>query len=111
MPTWPGSWDGNLYGLNTTTGLEVWRVGTGGYVDSSPAYSNGMFFFGSLDGYVRPYPLTQLHARNSCFSALPHGSRRGSCAVHSLSGSYAVCTATPAVCSGPRGCWGPFSPV
>jgi outer membrane protein assembly factor BamB len=47
-----GSWDGNLYALNATTGANVWNYTTGGSVQSSPAVANGVVYVQSDDGNI-----------------------------------------------------------
>ena len=47
-----GSWDGNVYALNASTGAYLWNYTTGGVVDSSPAVVGGKVFVGSDDQYV-----------------------------------------------------------
>ena len=45
-----GSWDGNVYGLNASTGALIWNYTTESYVESSPAVAGGAVFVGSTDG-------------------------------------------------------------
>jgi eukaryotic-like serine/threonine-protein kinase len=47
-----GSLDGTLYGLNATTGEQVFRFTTGAAVTSSPRVQDGVVYFGSNDGNV-----------------------------------------------------------
>ena len=47
-----GSWDGNVYALNASTGATLWSYATGGVVYSSPAVANGVVYVGSGDGNV-----------------------------------------------------------
>jgi outer membrane protein assembly factor BamB len=47
-----GSYDGNLYALNATTGAKVWNYPAGSWVYSSPAVANGVVYVGSGDGNV-----------------------------------------------------------
>jgi outer membrane protein assembly factor BamB len=47
-----GSYDGNVYALNATTGANVWNFTTGASVYSSPAVANGVVYVGSYDGNV-----------------------------------------------------------
>ena len=44
-----GSYDGNLYCLNATTGDLVWNFTTGNFIDSSPAIADGYIYVGSDD--------------------------------------------------------------
>jgi outer membrane protein assembly factor BamB len=57
-----GSYDGNLYALNATTGHKIWSYLTGSIVVSSPAVSQGNVYFGSYDGNVYA-----LNAKNGAF--------------------------------------------
>ena len=52
-----GSYDGNVYALNASTGAELWSYTTGAALDSSPAVANGVVYVGSLD-----YNVYRLHA-------------------------------------------------
>jgi outer membrane protein assembly factor BamB len=47
-----GSYDGNLYALNATTGNKIWSYTTSAPVQSSPAVANGTVYVGSSNGYV-----------------------------------------------------------
>lgn len=47
-----GSYDGNVYALDTADGSENWRLETGGKVQSSPAVANGTVYVGSDDNHV-----------------------------------------------------------
>lgn len=48
-----GSSDGYVYAVDGQTGVEKWKVQTGGAVNSSPAIgADGMVYFGSQDGCV-----------------------------------------------------------
>jgi len=47
-----GSWDGNVYALDASTGKPVWNYTTGGNVWSSPAVADGKVYVGSWDGNV-----------------------------------------------------------
>ena len=47
-----GSWDGNVYCLNATTGAYLWSYTTGNWVVSSPAVADGKVYVGSGDGNV-----------------------------------------------------------
>src|SRR5213079_398730 len=44
-----GSWDRNLYALNTSSGHKMWSFPSGGAVFSSPTVVNGIVYFGSYD--------------------------------------------------------------
>src|SRR6266498_3306955 len=44
-----GSYDGNLYALNASTGAKVWSFATGDFIESSPAVANGVVCVGSGD--------------------------------------------------------------
>ena len=44
-----GSWDGNLYAMNASTGSTVWSFQTGGYVSSSPAVASGVVYFATYN--------------------------------------------------------------
>jgi outer membrane protein assembly factor BamB len=45
-----GSGDGSVYAFDAASGVERWRVETGGRVRASPAVGNGVAFVGSADG-------------------------------------------------------------
>jgi len=47
-----GSWDGNVYAINATTGKQIWSTSTGAKVNTSAAYSNGRIFIANDDGNV-----------------------------------------------------------
>jgi outer membrane protein assembly factor BamB len=47
-----GSWDGNVYCLDASTGVKVWNYTTGGLVESSPAVAGGYVYVGSTDKNV-----------------------------------------------------------
>jgi outer membrane protein assembly factor BamB len=47
-----GSWDGNVYAINATTGTELWNYTTGNEMFSSPAVANGVVYVGSFDNNV-----------------------------------------------------------
>lgn len=48
-----GSEDGNIYAIDTNTGIELWRFTTQGSVNSSPALApDNNTYVGSEDGYV-----------------------------------------------------------
>jgi outer membrane protein assembly factor BamB len=47
-----GSYDGNVYALNATTGVKLWSFLTGDKVFSSPAVANGVVYVGSNDQNV-----------------------------------------------------------
>ena len=47
-----GSFDGNVYALNASTGALLWSYATGNAVDSSPAVANGVVYIGSSDNNV-----------------------------------------------------------
>src|SRR6185503_5031603 len=47
-----GSYDNQLYALNSQDGAKVWTVETGNYVNGSAAVVNGMTAFGGCDGFV-----------------------------------------------------------
>jgi outer membrane protein assembly factor BamB len=47
-----GSFSGNVYSLDASTGEKIWNFTTGGAVWSSPAVTNGMVFVGSNDWNV-----------------------------------------------------------
>jgi outer membrane protein assembly factor BamB len=47
-----GSYDGNVYALNASTGALLWSFPTGNAVDSSPAVANGVVYIGSGDNNV-----------------------------------------------------------
>ncbi|MGC1295812.1 MAG: PQQ-binding-like beta-propeller repeat protein [Alloacidobacterium sp.] len=42
-----GSLDGNVYGLNATTGAKLWSFAVGSFVLSSPAVASGVVYVGS----------------------------------------------------------------
>jgi len=44
-----GSWDGNLYALDSTNGNLKWKYQTGWGIDSTPYVSDGTVYVGSLD--------------------------------------------------------------
>jgi outer membrane protein assembly factor BamB len=44
-----GSWDGNVYAVDLSTGDLKWKYQTGWGIDSTPDVSDGMVFVGSLD--------------------------------------------------------------
>ena len=44
-----GSWDGNIYALDSDSGNLKWNYQTGWGIDSTPEIYNGMVFVGSLD--------------------------------------------------------------
>jgi eukaryotic-like serine/threonine-protein kinase len=44
--------DGNVYGLDVTTGKQRWRHSTGTLIRSSPAVAEGYVVVGGADGYV-----------------------------------------------------------
>jgi outer membrane protein assembly factor BamB len=45
-----GSYDGRVYAVDRTTGVELWDYLTGDIVTSSPAVADGMLYIGSEDG-------------------------------------------------------------
>lgn len=45
-----GSYDGNLYATNATTGSEIWRMSTNNPILSSPAVSGNTVYVGGMDG-------------------------------------------------------------
>ena len=47
-----GSSDTDVYGLNATTGAELWSFTTGGVIQSSPAVADGVLYIGSEDNHV-----------------------------------------------------------
>jgi parallel beta-helix repeat protein len=47
-----GSFDFNVYCLNTSTGAHIWSYTTGERVESSPAVAGGKVYVGSVDGKV-----------------------------------------------------------
>jgi outer membrane protein assembly factor BamB len=47
-----GSYDNNLYALNSSDGTKVWNVETGNYVNGSAAVVDGLTAFGGCDGFV-----------------------------------------------------------
>jgi outer membrane protein assembly factor BamB len=47
-----GSYDGNIYALNATTGANVWNYTTGASVYSSPSVANGVVYVGSENNNV-----------------------------------------------------------
>jgi eukaryotic-like serine/threonine-protein kinase len=47
-----GSNDTNLYAINATTGVVLWKTATGGRIYSSPAFANGVVYVGSIDGKI-----------------------------------------------------------
>lgn len=52
-----GSYDGNVYALNATTGAKLWSYTTGNLVTSSPAVANGALYIGSGDANVYAFGL------------------------------------------------------
>jgi len=44
-----GSWDGNLYAIDTKTGDIKWIYETGWGIETTPAVADGLVFFGSMD--------------------------------------------------------------
>jgi outer membrane protein assembly factor BamB len=52
-----GSYDGNVYALNASTGSKLWSFATGNLVDSSPAVANGVVYVGSYDHNVYAFGL------------------------------------------------------
>jgi outer membrane protein assembly factor BamB len=52
-----GSFDGNVYALNASTGAELWSFPTGSYVTSSPAVANGVVYVGSNNNNVYAFSL------------------------------------------------------
>jgi outer membrane protein assembly factor BamB len=51
-----GSYDGNVYALNASTGAKLWSYLAGGG-DSSPAVANGVLYVGSRDYHVYAFGL------------------------------------------------------
>ena len=47
-----GSWDKNLYALDSKTSEEKWKFETGDGIESFPATSDGVVYFGSKDNYL-----------------------------------------------------------
>jgi eukaryotic-like serine/threonine-protein kinase len=47
-----GSYEGNVYALNAGIGALVWKFGTAGRADSSPAVANGVVYVGSDDNNI-----------------------------------------------------------
>jgi outer membrane protein assembly factor BamB len=47
-----GSWDKNIYCLNSNTGTKIWNFTTGYFVRSSPAVVNGKVYTGADDGNI-----------------------------------------------------------
>jgi len=47
-----GSYDNNVYALNTKNGIQLWKYTTNGHVASSPAVVAGAVYIGSFDGEV-----------------------------------------------------------
>src|ERR1051326_8750727 len=45
-----GTYAGNFYAWDAATGAEKWVFKTGGPIGHSPAFSDGVVFFGSMDG-------------------------------------------------------------
>jgi outer membrane protein assembly factor BamB len=45
-----GSGDGNVYAVDTASGLLQWKFATGDVVHASPAVANGVLYIGSWDG-------------------------------------------------------------
>lgn len=48
-----GTYAGNLYAWDVTTGDQRWLLPTGGPIGHSPAFHQGTVFFGSMDGKLR----------------------------------------------------------
>src|SRR5262249_29779049 len=48
-----GSLDGSIYGVDTTSGQQRWKIATGDTVLSSPAYAGSLFYIGAADGLIR----------------------------------------------------------
>lgn len=46
-----GSGDGNLYGLDASTGELKWKFKTGDVIHASPAYADGVLYVGSWDSF------------------------------------------------------------
>jgi outer membrane protein assembly factor BamB len=47
-----GTWTGNVYSINVTTGKVDWTFRAGGAVKDGIAYDRGTLFFGAYDGYL-----------------------------------------------------------
>jgi hypothetical protein len=47
-----GSRDGSFYALNAASGQLVWKYQTGGPINFSAAYKNGVVYFASMDNYA-----------------------------------------------------------
>ena len=47
-----GSWDGNIYALNATSGVKIWKYTTEGAVNSAIVFCNDTLYFGSNDQYI-----------------------------------------------------------
>ena len=50
--TYVGTFSGNVYALNASTGLRVWNFSTGASVWSSPTFANGVVYVGSNNGAI-----------------------------------------------------------
>ena len=82
-----GSYDGNIYAINASTGQQKWSFQTGYAVVSSPAVSDGIVYVGSEDNHL--YALnaeTGAQVWNHTFSDM-------------------IITSSPAVVNGCRLCW------
>ena len=89
-----GSWDGNMYALNATTGAKVWSYQTGFYVCASPTVVNGIVYFGGYNGI--------LYALNASNGALVWSYATDSC------GLFAGPTVVNGVLFQNTGCYGNF---
>lgn len=47
-----GSYDSNLYAVDTETGSEKWSFETGGWIESSPMVVEDTVFVGNMDTHI-----------------------------------------------------------
>jgi outer membrane protein assembly factor BamB len=52
-----GSLDSHIYGLDISTGSQLWKFPTMDIVDSSPCIASNMLFIGSRDGLLYAFGL------------------------------------------------------
>ena len=70
-----GSWDGNVYCLDATTGAKIWNYSTGGLVESSPAVVGDHVYVASQ---TATFIVLMLHLAQK-FGTTPLGT---SCSLH-----------------------------
>jgi len=57
-----GSWDRYIYGVNATSGSEVWKQETAYPVESSPTVHGGVVYIGSNDNRFGALPWRRAHS-------------------------------------------------